>query len=150
VLSRLFHYSYQLSAVSYQLYHEFRHSSHTSEVKISARLQIMNASTDSQELGVASFQTQIEAISTAVRETAERSTGDTIALLALLRTLEALHREVCNHQFQPALPNNRQALYALLRDIESQGGWPYIARMKLQAFLNHDLEDNASDDGASG
>lgn len=109
----------------------------------------MNASTDSQESGVQSFQTQIEAISTAVRETAERSTGDTTALLALLRTLEELHRTVCNHHFQPALPNNRQALYSLLRDIESQGGWPYIPRMKLQAFLNSELEDNLSDDGAS-
>ncbi|MGB3238603.1 MAG: hypothetical protein WBB29_09920 [Geitlerinemataceae cyanobacterium] len=110
----------------------------------------MNASTDSQELDIPSFETQIEAISIRVRETAERSSGDTTSLLALLRTLEELHRTVRDLHFQPALPNNRQALYALLRDIESQGGWPYIPRMKLQAFLNSELEDNLSDDDVSG
>jgi len=81
-----------------------------------------------------------------VRETANRSPGDPITLLALLRTLEALHREVCDLHFQPALPNNRQALYALLRDIESEGGWPYIPRMKLQAILNSDADENPAED----
>jgi hypothetical protein len=109
----------------------------------------MNTSTDSKELSLQSFQTHIEEISTMVRETAERSQGDVIALLALLRTLEELHRDVCDRHFQAALPNNRQALYKLLRDIESQGGWPYIPRMKLQSFLEGSLEDSQSEDGVS-
>ncbi len=61
--------------------------------------------------------------------------GDTIALLALLRQLEELHREIRDGAFQNNLPNNRQALYSLLKDIESEGGWPYIERMRLQQFL---------------
>lgn len=108
----------------------------------------MNSSTNLHELGVKSFQSEIEAISTMVRETAEQSQGDAIALLALLRTLEELHRHVCEGHFQAALPNNRQALYALLRDIESQGGWPYIPRMKLQNLFSSQLEENL-EDGAS-
>ncbi|WP_263971665.1 hypothetical protein [Leptolyngbya ohadii] len=70
-----------------------------------------------------------------VRTIARQCEGDEIALLSLLRQLEALHREVCDGEFQSALPENRQALYALLRDIEAGGGWPYIPRMKLQGFL---------------
>jgi hypothetical protein len=56
-------------------------------------------------------------------------------LLALLRTLERLHQEIRDSFFQDALPDNRQALYNLLRDIETSGGWPYIHRMKLQSLL---------------
>jgi hypothetical protein len=41
------------------------------------------------------------------------------------------------------LPDNRQALYSLLRDIEAEGGWPYIERMRLQAFLTN-LEQEAT------
>lgn len=62
-------------------------------------------------------------------------TGDSEKLLALLRLLECLHRDIREEQFQASLPNNRQALYNLLRVIETEGGWPYIPRMKLRAFL---------------
>ena len=58
-----------------------------------------------------------------------------VALLALLRLLEQRHRVICETLFYDALPDNRQTLYALLRDIEVNGGWPYIQRMKLQALL---------------
>lgn len=109
----------------------------------------MNSSTNLHELGAKSLPSEIEAISTMVRETAERSHGDGIALLALLRTLEELHRHVCEYHFQAALPNNRQALYALLRDIESQGGWPYIPRMKLQSLLESHREENSLEEGLS-
>ena len=61
--------------------------------------------------------------------------GDTVALLALLRQLEQLHREIRDGIFQDSLPVNRRQLYSLLKDIESEGGWPYIERMRLQAFL---------------
>ena len=63
--------------------------------------------------------------------------GDPIAVLGLLRVLESLHREIRDGMFQECLPENRQQLYALLRDIEAQGGWPYIPRMRVQALLQH-------------
>ncbi|MEM9767657.1 MAG: hypothetical protein AAF892_07255 [Cyanobacteria bacterium P01_D01_bin.71] len=62
--------------------------------------------------------------------------GDIVALLELLRLLEKLHREIRDQWFQEALPTNRQRLYALLRDIEVNGGWPYIQRMRLRSLLN--------------
>ncbi|HSM80075.1 MAG TPA: hypothetical protein VLS96_00235 [Nodosilinea sp.] len=61
--------------------------------------------------------------------------GKNTELLALLRLLEQRHRDICETLFYDALPDNRQNLYALLRDIEVNGGWPYIQRMKLQALL---------------
>jgi hypothetical protein len=39
--------------------------------------------------------------------------------------------------FQVSLPDNRQALYALLKDIEEEGGWPYIDRMRLRSLLKN-------------
>ncbi|HEY9748461.1 MAG TPA: hypothetical protein V6C63_07275 [Allocoleopsis sp.] len=75
------------------------------------------------------------AIAEVVRVAAQSHEGDCLTLLALLRLLESLHREISDTFFQAALPTNRQALYALLRDIEAEGGWPYIHRMKLQALL---------------
>jgi hypothetical protein len=77
----------------------------------------------------------LQTIATAVHNAAQVYQGDTIALLGLLRQLEQLHREIRDGVFQENLPQNRQQLYALLRDIESEGGWPYIERMRLRAFL---------------
>ena len=65
---------------------------------------------------------------------------DEVALLALLRLLEQLHGQIRDAWFQESLPTNRQRLYALLRDIEVNGGWPYIQRMRLRDLLNQ-LED---------
>ena len=79
--------------------------------------------------------TKLQAIATAVRALAQGSQEDSLALLALLRCLEELHREIRDGLFQASLPDNRQALYNLLKDIETEGGWPYIERMKLQSFL---------------
>ena len=70
-----------------------------------------------------------------IHELAEQNREDPIALLHLLRTLEQLHREIQQNYFQAALPDSRQALYALLRDIEENGGWPYVQRWKLQALF---------------
>ena len=70
-----------------------------------------------------------------INELAEQNREDPIALLHLLRTLEQLHREIQQNHFQAALPDSRQALYALLRDIEENGGWPYVQRWKLQALF---------------
>ncbi|MBK1990823.1 hypothetical protein A0J48_025500 [Sphaerospermopsis aphanizomenoides BCCUSP55] len=81
------------------------------------------------------FADKLQVINAAVKDAAQVCQGDTIALLALLRQLENLHREIRDGIFQESLPDNRQRLYSLLKDIESEGGWPYIERMRLQAFL---------------
>ncbi|WP_071516055.1 hypothetical protein [Geitlerinema sp. PCC 9228] len=65
-------------------------------------------------------------------------------LLAILRTLEKTHQEIRDRWFQHALPDNRQDFYTLLQDIEANGGWPYIERMRLQALLAR-LENNPLD-----
>ncbi len=78
---------------------------------------------------------QLQATATTIRALAQSCQGDSLALVALLRSLEELHREIREGLFQAALPDNRQQLYNLLKDIETEGGWPYIERMKLQSLL---------------
>ncbi|ESA36694.1 hypothetical protein N836_06440 [Leptolyngbya sp. Heron Island J] len=78
----------------------------------------------------------IEEIRLAVQVAARKRANDCAALLTLLRELEDLHRDICETLFQESLPNNRQHLYHLLRDIELNGGWPYIQRVKLKELLN--------------
>ena len=87
------------------------------------------------ELASTATNHDLEVISSQIHSMADRSQGDVHSLLLLLRTLEQLHREIQEGYFQAALPDNRQALYKLLRDIEENGGWPYIQRWKLQALL---------------
>lgn len=79
----------------------------------------------------------LAALSQAIDAAAHSREGDCLALLALLRLLNDLHSEIRDTLFREALPDNRQRLYQLLRDIEQQGGWPYIRRMKLLALLEH-------------
>ena len=93
---------------------------------------------DSEQLPV-----ELQALATEIRTLAKHRQGDTLAILDLLRLLETLHREVQDNVFQPSLPDNRQALYALLRDIEADGGWPYIPRMKLQSLLRNFASESA-------
>lgn len=81
---------------------------------------------------------ELQSLAETVRTLAESCEGDSLLLLALLRTLESLHREVRDGLFQSSLPDNRQALYNLLKDIEASGGWPYIHRMKLRSILGCD------------
>ena len=83
-----------------------------------------------KDLPSGQIQPELQAITAAVRTLAQNSQGDNLAVLSLLRILEDLHREIQEGVFQASLPDNRQALYALLRDIEEAGGWPYIERMK--------------------
>jgi hypothetical protein len=78
---------------------------------------------------------ELQQIAIAVLSLADKCRGDNLALLALLRQLEQLHREIRDGMFQDSLPDNRQALYALLKDIETTGGWPYIERLRIQEFL---------------
>jgi hypothetical protein len=78
---------------------------------------------------------QLNRIVAEIQEIADRDRSDPLALLLLLRTLEEIHREIQEGYFQTALPDSRQSLFALLRDIEENGGWPYIQRWKLQELL---------------
>ena len=93
------------------------------------------ASTELPSPVVPSAPKQLDRIVDEIHEIADRDRADPLALLGLLRTLEQLHREIQQGYFQSALPNSRQALYALLRDIEENGGWPYIQRWKLQELF---------------
>lgn len=88
-----------------------------------------------------------QAITDVVRQTADQHRGNGRALLRLLRLLENLHQEVREGPFQEALPENRQALYALLKDIEAEGGWPYINRMKLRSLMVKLLEESEETGG---
>jgi len=72
-----------------------------------------------------------------VEATRQDCQDDLAALLSLLRVLEELHRETLEEHFLPKLPSNRQALHALLREMESEGGWPYIPRMRLRELVKH-------------
>jgi hypothetical protein len=74
-------------------------------------------------------------LSTLIDQAALGRRGQSAELLALLRLLEQCHRDICETLFYEALPDNRQHLYALLRNIEVNGGWPYIQRIKLQSLL---------------
>jgi hypothetical protein len=85
---------------------------------------------------------ELTALQQQVKTIAQAAAGDSLKLLALLRVLEQLHREICEGAFQESMPNTRQALYSLLRDIEAEGGWPHIPRMKLQAFLSEFFLEN--------
>lgn len=67
--------------------------------------------------------------------------GNCPALLKLLRILDELHSEIRDTLFREALPDNRQRLYRLLKDMEQEGGWPYIRRMKITELLENIKED---------
>ncbi len=62
--------------------------------------------------------------------------GDPLALLALLRQLEQLHRTIQDGAFRASLPSERSSLFRLLQDMEQSGGWPYIPRLQLRTFLD--------------
>lgn len=87
---------------------------------------------------------KLQEIADLIHEYSDLCQGDILAILALLRQLEKLHREVRDGIFQESLPDNRQALYSLLKDIEAEGGWPYIERMRLQNLMVN-LETIAED-----
>lgn len=86
--------------------------------------------------------TQLVAV---IRATAQKKEGDCLALLELLRLLDALHFEIRDTLFCEALPDNRQKLHRLLKDIEQEGGWPYIKRMNLRELLEN-LEEVREDE----
>lgn len=91
------------------------------------------------------FESKLQAVSEAIRNLAHSRADDNLALLLLLRTLEGLHQEIRDSVFQASLPDSRQALYSLLKDIEASGGWPYIHRMKLRSLLANFQASSDSD-----
>lgn len=61
-----------------------------------------------------------------LRATAADLDGNPEALLALLRQIEQLHRNLQDGPFRSSLPADRTDLFNLLRSMEESGGWPYI------------------------
>jgi hypothetical protein len=92
-----------------------------------------------------SLPADLQTLAKSIEQAALARRGNEIALLELLRLLEMLHSCIRDEWFQEALPTNRQRLYALLRDIEINGGWPYIQRMRLQALLQGLEEEQSAD-----
>lgn len=89
-----------------------------------------------KDLDSRQLQVKLQAITADIQTLAHSYQGNTRALLAVLRTLEQTHREIRENLFQSSLPDSRQDLYAVLRDIEESGGWPYIDRMRLRSLLS--------------
>lgn len=106
----------------------------------------MNQSPDKLSAGL---EGPLGAIADTARHLSQTYTGDSLKILALLRLLESLHQEIRDTLFQDSLPDNRQALYSLLRDIENSGGWPYIHRMRLQDLLQKLVIDQPGPDPAA-
>ncbi|MEO1591819.1 MAG: hypothetical protein AAFU71_11075 [Cyanobacteria bacterium J06632_22] len=90
-------------------------------------------------------------LTTGIRSLAEARRGNCLALLDLLRKLEEQHQHIRETLFREALPDNRQVLYRLLRDIEINGGWPYIKRMTLAELMEKLYAmEGRSEDSRSG
>jgi hypothetical protein len=84
-----------------------------------------------------SLQNDLDAIAETIHNLVKQAEGDSTEILQILRFLEALHRKICDESFLATLPNRRRTLYNLLREIEAEGGWPYIPRMQLKTLLHH-------------
>lgn len=80
---------------------------------------------------------ETERLMASIWELAQGYQEDSRSLLIILRLLEQLHWQIREKLFHPALPNTRHELYQLLRDIEENGGWPHIERMRLRSLLIH-------------
>ncbi len=86
----------------------------------------------------------LDDIQTIVNAHAQAATGNSAELLKLLRTLESLHQGIREELFLKSLPTSRHALHLLLREIETEGGWPYIPRMRLKALMASLYAEEAS------
>jgi hypothetical protein len=80
---------------------------------------------------------ELEAISDRLWQIAEDQQSDAASLLQILRVLEVIHKRIRDDLFQPALPTSRHELFNLLRDIETNGGWPHIYRMKINEICRY-------------
>jgi len=80
---------------------------------------------------------ELEAIASRLWQIAETQQGNSVSLLQILRVLEATHKRIRDDLFQSALPTSRHELFNLLRDIEINGGWPHIYRMKINEICRY-------------
>jgi len=80
---------------------------------------------------------ELEALSDRIWQISQAHQGDAGSLLQILRILETLHKRIRDDLFQPALPTSRHELFNLLRDIETNGGWPHIYRMKINEICRY-------------
>jgi hypothetical protein len=93
--------------------------------------------TENKDVQLEELEKRLQTATESIWKAAQEYGNNSLGLLGILRTLEKLHQEIRDNLFQASLPDNRQALYKLLRDIEAKGGWPYIYRIKLQALLEN-------------
>lgn len=80
---------------------------------------------------------QLQAIVDDIKAIADENRNDALKLLALLRQLEQIHRQIRTEMFEVSLPETRNDLYQFVKDIEEKGGWPYIERMKLEQIIKN-------------
>ncbi|NUN66462.1 hypothetical protein HCU40_17290 [Pseudanabaena biceps] len=80
---------------------------------------------------------ELEATAEYLWQIAQDQSGEPSELLEILRVIEALHKRIRDDLFQPALPTSRHELFNLLRDIETNGGWPHIYRMKINEICRY-------------
>ncbi len=80
---------------------------------------------------------ELEAISDRLWQLAQDQQGNAASLLPILRVIELVHKRIRDDLFQPALPTSRHELFNLLRDIETNGGWPHIYRMKINEICQY-------------
>ena len=85
---------------------------------------------------------KVQKLSTEIYNLAQQNQENLLFLLSLLRNLEQTHRQIRTEMFETSLPKTRNDLYNLVKDIEEQGGWPYIERMKLQSLLKNIQSDS--------
>ncbi len=79
----------------------------------------------------------LEVLSDRIWQISQSHQDNAESLLHILRVLEALHKRIRDDLFQPALPISRHELFNLLRDIETNGGWPHIYRMKINEICRY-------------
>jgi hypothetical protein len=108
------------------------------------QLERFDAATDAAALPGA-----VDAALGQLQAVASELEGRPDALLALLRSLEQLHRSIQDGPFRSSLPADRNALFQLLSEMERSGGWPYIPRLQLRTFLDL-LSQGAGAEGSGG
>ena len=91
-------------------------------------------------------QQRLESVLAELRHLGGELDGQPQALLALLRQLEQLHRNLQDGAFRNSLPADRGELFNLLRAMEQSGGWPYIPRLQLRTFMDLLQRDRSEDD----
>jgi hypothetical protein len=84
------------------------------------------------------LQRDFSTIASLIQQLVYQSQGDVIAHLKVLRFLEHLHQDIRESHFQPALPTDRHGLHNLLKEMEAEGGWPYIPKMSLRELISYE------------